>query len=184
MKPETAANERARMDQAAEFDIAVGEERDLEGIIDLISEVAAEGTWIATEPPVDRQMRRARVQANLERSDTLVLVARNGEGAVVGELTLAPSWPGLFSLGMAVARDWRSKGIGGALLSRAIAWGRMAGGHKVSLEVFPHNAAAIALYERFGFVREGRFRRHLRRKNGELWDTIPMGLLPGKSPGG
>jgi RimJ/RimL family protein N-acetyltransferase len=122
------------------------------------------------------------VQANIERSDTLVLVARNG-GVVVGELALVPSWSGLFSLGMVVKRGWRSKGIGGCLLARAIAWSRTAGAHKIWLEVFPHNSTAIALYERHGFEQEGRFRRHLRRQSGEIWDTIPMGLLLVEPPG-
>ena len=49
--------------------------------------------------------------------------------------------------------------------------------HKLSLSVFPHNAAAIAVYRKFGFVEEGRRVRHLRRASGELWDPIDMGLL-------
>jgi putative acetyltransferase len=43
--------------------------------------------------------------------------------------------------------------------------------------VFPHNLAALALYEKHGFVREGLFRSHVRRRTGEIWDSIPMGLL-------
>jgi RimJ/RimL family protein N-acetyltransferase len=44
------------------------------------------------------------------------------------------------------------------------------------LEVWPHNTAAIALYRRVGFVEEGRKRRHYRRRNGELWDAVLMGM--------
>jgi RimJ/RimL family protein N-acetyltransferase len=46
----------------------------------------------------------------------------------------------------------------------------------MALQVWPHNAAAIALYERFGFERECYLRRHYRRRSGELWDAIVMGL--------
>jgi RimJ/RimL family protein N-acetyltransferase len=49
--------------------------------------------------------------------------------------------------------------------------------HKLSLSVFPHNTAAIALCGRFGFVEEGRRVKHYRRSTGELWDSIDMGLL-------
>ena len=49
--------------------------------------------------------------------------------------------------------------------------------HKIDLEVWPHNTAARRLYERAGFVIEGRRRRHWRRDNGQLWDTIEMSLL-------
>jgi RimJ/RimL family protein N-acetyltransferase len=43
--------------------------------------------------------------------------------------------------------------------------------------VWPHNDRAIALYEKLGFVEEGRLRRHYRRRNGELWDAVVMGLV-------
>jgi len=78
---------------------------------------------------------------------------------------------------MAVARAWRGRGVGTALVHAAVEKARRDGLHKLSLEVFPHNAAAIALYRKFGFVEEGRRRQHYRRSNGELWDSIVMGLL-------
>ncbi len=78
---------------------------------------------------------------------------------------------------MAVARDWRGRGVGSALLATAIAWARQQGMHKLSLGVFAHNDAAIALYRKFGFVEEGRHVKQYRRSSGELWDSIDMGLL-------
>ena len=57
---------------------------------------------------------------------------------------------------MAVAREWRGRGVGSALLAAAIERARADGVHKLSLEVFPHNEAGIALYRKFGFVEEGR----------------------------
>src|SRR4029453_3862502 len=67
-------------------------------------------------------------------------------------------------------------GVGTALLAEAVARARTVGAHKIALQVWPHNAAAIALYERFGFEREGYLRRHYRRRSGVLWDAIIMGL--------
>jgi ribosomal protein S18 acetylase RimI-like enzyme len=66
--------------------------------------------------------------------------------------------------------------VGTALLAEAVRRARAAGAHKIALQVWPHNAAAIALYERFGFQREGYLRRHYRRRSGELWDAVVMGL--------
>jgi ribosomal protein S18 acetylase RimI-like enzyme len=77
---------------------------------------------------------------------------------------------------MTVARPWRGRGVGAALLTAAIERAREDGLHKLSLEVFPHNDAAIALYRKFGFVEEGRRVRHYRRVSGEVWDSIVMGL--------
>jgi ribosomal protein S18 acetylase RimI-like enzyme len=78
---------------------------------------------------------------------------------------------------MGVARPWRGRGVGSALLTAAIEKARSDGLHKLSLEVFPHNKAAIGLYRKFGFLEEGRRVKHYRRANGELWDSIVMGLL-------
>ncbi|MGH9121188.1 MAG: GNAT family N-acetyltransferase, partial [Acidimicrobiales bacterium] len=77
--------------------------------------------------------------------------------------------------GMLVTREWRGRGAGSALLQAALEWARDNGAHKMALEVWPHNEGAIRLYERFGFVEEGRKRRHYRRRNGELWDSVLMG---------
>jgi ribosomal protein S18 acetylase RimI-like enzyme len=77
---------------------------------------------------------------------------------------------------MLVACGWRGRGVGSALLAAAIGWARSHGLHKLSLEVFAHNTAAITLYRKRGFVEEGRRARQYRRSSGELWDTIVMGL--------
>jgi RimJ/RimL family protein N-acetyltransferase len=44
---------------------------------------------------------------------------------------------------------------------------------KLELHVFPYNEPAIALYESFGFVKEGYRRGHYRR-GGELVDAVLM----------
>jgi ribosomal protein S18 acetylase RimI-like enzyme len=79
-------------------------------------------------------------------------------------------------IGMLVERGHRGRGAGSALLDAAIGLAREQGLHKLSLEVFAHNTAAIALYRKYGFAEEGRRARHYRRASGELWDSIIMGL--------
>ena len=81
------------------------------------------------------------------------------------------------------APDARGRRVGRALLDACLAWSNDVGAHKVSLEVWPHNDAAIRLYRSAGFEIEGRKRRHYRRSNGELWDTLLMGkVLDTESP--
>jgi ribosomal protein S18 acetylase RimI-like enzyme len=70
------------------------------------------------------------------------------------------------TLGLAVAADRRSLGIGRALLAEALRWAQRSGVEKVELSVYPSNAAAIALYRRFGFRDEGRLERHSRKAHG------------------
>jgi ribosomal protein S18 acetylase RimI-like enzyme len=136
----------------------------------LFAAVAEERNGIATEPPVDVEARAA----SWTIDGTLVAVAGT---EVVGSLHLDESRFGFAEIGMAVAREWRGRGVGSALLASAIEHARERGLHKMSLGVFAHNAAAIALYRKFGFVEEGRRIKHYRRENGELWDSVEMGLL-------
>jgi RimJ/RimL family protein N-acetyltransferase len=136
----------------------------------LFAAVAEERDRIATEPPVDIEARAA----SWTIDGTLVAVT----GAeLIGSLVVEPSRHGFGEIGMAVAREWRGRGVGSALLAAAIEWAHDRGLHKLSLGVFAHNTAAIELYRKFGFVEEGRRITQYRRANGELWDAIEMGLL-------
>jgi ribosomal protein S18 acetylase RimI-like enzyme len=138
---------------------------------ELFAAVAAERTWIATEPPVDVEERAAQFARTADAS--VVAVA---DGQVVGLVHVEASRHGFGDLGMLVHRDWRGRGVGTALLREAIEWARAAGLHKLCLEVFTHNEAAIGLYRACGFVEEGRRPGQYRRASGELWDAIIMGL--------
>ena len=148
---------------------------DVDALVDLVAKVAAEGRWIATEGPVDVEERHHTVAEAVQSDHAIVLVAEAG-GAVVGDLGLHLARYGVADLGMAVLAGWRGRGVGSALLAEGIDQARAAGAHKIALQVWPHNAAALALYERFGFRREGYLTRHYRRRSGELWDAIIMGL--------
>ena len=66
-------------------------------------------------------------------------------------------------------------GSAGRCSSRRSRWARAAGVRKLELHVFPHNEAAIALYEPFGFEREGYRKGHYRRGDGYV-DAILMAL--------
>ena len=108
--------------------------------------------------------------------DAAVFVAE-AAGEVVGRLSVArdphPASRHVADLGLMVAADARRRGVGWALLARAVEWARPAGVRKLELHVFPHNEPAIRLYERFGFVREGLRRGHYRRGR-EYVDAILM----------
>jgi RimJ/RimL family protein N-acetyltransferase len=70
------------------------------------------------------------------------------------------------------------------LLEDGLRWSKESSCHKVILEVWPHNERALDLYRSAGFVQEGHLQRHYRRKNGELWDAVVMGLaIDHDSPG-
>jgi putative acetyltransferase len=136
----------------------------------LHADVAAERKWIGAEPPVDVEARAARW--DLERTFVATI-----DGQIVGLLFVIESGWGFGEIGMTVAASARRRGVGAGLMLTAIDWARSHHLHKLTLDVFPHNTAAIALYERFGFIEEGRRVEQIRRQNGEYWDLIEMGLL-------
>ncbi|WP_434633428.1 GNAT family N-acetyltransferase [Chromobacterium sp. CV08] len=82
-------------------------------------------------------------------------------------------------LGINVHRDWQRRGAGrllmAALLDLADNW---IGLRRMELTVYPDNAAALALYRRFGFVEEARLRAHSLR-DGAYRDVLLMGRLRG-----
>jgi putative acetyltransferase len=158
---------------------------DVEAYIALFESVAAEGRWIGAEAPLpEERVRRIRAKTADPPAGEEMFVAESPTGDLVGWAWVGLDGWGHTDLAMGVADGWRGQGIGRRLLDAAVDWARQRDAHKVDLEVWPHNAAALRLYERFGFAVEGRRRRHWRRANGELWDSVLMGLvLDETSPG-
>lgn len=147
---------------------------DVEGILDLFEDVAAERKWIATEPGFDRDRKRERVLASMGRPrQTPCWIACDG-ALVAGNLSVFEDSGGEQALGMMVRASHRRRGIGRALLLRCLAWAREHQIGTLSLEVFPHNAPALALYREMGFLEIERRERAFPRQNGEVWDSIRM----------
>jgi ribosomal protein S18 acetylase RimI-like enzyme len=147
------------------------EDADVEAALDLFAAVAGEGLWLATEAPIDRREVRGRWRDLLESDEGTLLVADDG-GAVVGlAAVVGHAEP---ELGMLVRADRRRQGVGAALVEASVAWARGRGARRVVLHVFLHNPAAIALYQKHGFVERGIVRRGYRRRSGERWDALRM----------
>jgi putative acetyltransferase len=147
--------------------------------------VAGEGRGIGAELPLDVERDRRVFVGSITSDTQQSFAAVDGNGRLVGNLGIELFGYGVAGLGMMVADGWRGRGVGSALLQAGIDWARAAGAHKVELQHWPTNTAAAALYEKFGFVEEGRLRRHYRRRNGELWGAVVRGLvLDEETPGG
>ena len=138
--------------------------------------VVDEGRWLATESAVSLDDLVQRFRASLEWEGHFVFVLWDGP-KLVGSLGLHPSAAeGVLTLGMWILPAWRGRGGGRMLIEAAIA-AVPAGAHKVELEVFPDNDAAIGLYREFGFEEEGLRRDHYRREDGELRSALLMSRL-------
>lgn len=79
------------------------------------------------------------------------------------------------TLGMGLLASHRGLGIGANLLAATLNAARTRFG-RIELDVYASNLAAIALYEKAGFVHEGR-RRNALRRDGRFEDIVMMALL-------
>lgn len=105
-------------------------------------------------------------------------VRADGHGVVGHFELLFDTVCGQATLGrVAVAPDVRGKGYAAPLVRAALerAFGRI-DIHRVELRVFDFNAAAVATYERLGFVWEGTCREAV-RVGPEAWNVHIMSLL-------
>ena len=137
---------------------------DARAIIALQKSIYREGRWFVGDAPlsVDALLRRLR---SLDNDATLYLIAARGT-EVDGWLELHRLTPRrlrhVAMLTIAVASPARGQGLGTRLLTASYGWARRVGVEKIALNVRASNTAAIALYERQGFVFEGCEARQIR----------------------
>ena len=114
-------------------------------------------------------------RALIENGAPVVYAVRGAE--VIGWCDISPyKNPRLAhrgGLGMGVRDGHRGEGLGTKLLTAALSIAKAFGLEKVELEVYATNPAAIALYERAGFEREG-FIKNYRKLEGRYFDCIRM----------
>jgi L-phenylalanine/L-methionine N-acetyltransferase len=130
-------------------------------------------------PLPSAEMWRKRIS---ERPETLYALVACADGEVVGDLGLE-TYPTRWrrrhvgQIGMAVRDDWQGKGIGTALMEAALDladnWLNLT---RIELSVYTDNAAALALYEKFGFEIEGTHRRYAFR-DGQYVDAYSMARI-------
>lgn len=149
------------------------QEDDLERLLELFERVAAERLWLGTEPGFDRERYRNGWRRALRGEWGAVFVALEN-GHVVGFIGVHPHEEFGHELGMLVDEPYRGRGLGKALLERAIQWAREQQLPDLSLFVFPHNERAIALYRSAGFEQREYYPNDVTRQTGEVWDTMLM----------
>jgi phosphinothricin acetyltransferase len=112
---------------------------------------------------------------------TLVMVAENTASVVVAfaasfPYSARPCYAGIGEFSVYVARDWRRRGAGRAVLAALIDAAPAAGLHKLTSRVFPENRASRALLKNLGFAEISMHRRH-GKLDGEWRDCVIVELL-------
>ena len=175
----TEAGSRADGTAPRGFDVRPAQPRDAASFVEMWGAVVAERKFVRTEraPHSVRSYRRRYFRRSwTDEQASIVAVTGN---RVIGHLNISreesPVTRHVASIGMAVAPEWRGKGVGTALMDEAVRWARHFGVEKLALSVYPDNEAARALYRRFGFQEEGRLTGHSKKSIGYR-DEIVMGL--------
>jgi len=147
----------------------------LDGYHSALDVVARERRWLAMveAPPIERV---ATFVDEMLAKGWPQLVALDGS-SVVGWCDVIPMRLEGFrhsgGLGMGLLAAHRGRGLGGRLLDATLRASRDIGIARVHLEVYADNLAAIRLYERHGFEREG-LKRRARILDGREDDLVLM----------
>lgn len=167
-----------RPDSSSDFTVRPSVEADAEQVWCCLDSVARELRYIAmVEPPTLEEV-QAFLRTLAERGVIQFLAVAGSQ--VVGwcDMTRKPVEGFRHSavLGMGVLHPYRGRGLGRALLRAVLDAARLRGLSRIEPEVYTSNRSAIALYERFGFTREG-IKRSARILDGDVEDILCMALL-------
>lgn len=115
------------------------------------------------EQPADLARAKFFVSERLERLDSVLLVASNISGELIGFTQLFPAFSSVATArtyilnDLFVATGSRNVGVAGLLLDAACEAGRITGGIRLSLSTAVSNIPAQKLYEAKGWLRNERF---------------------------
>ena len=99
----------------------------------------------------DKDDSREGIERYLKRNPTTCFLAEDG-GALMGVILSGQDGRRGFIHHMAVAEAFRGRGVGRALVERALEALKAEGIHKVALLVFKRNEAGNAFWEKLGFT--------------------------------
>jgi RimJ/RimL family protein N-acetyltransferase len=151
---------------------------DAAALVELAEAVASEPEgWLVAEGAWRSVGEERRYLRTIGRYAHAAVFVAEVDGQVIARLSLArdphPASTHVADLGLMVAASHRRRGVGRALLDAAVEWARGAGVRKLELHVFPYNEPALALYDGFGFRREGVRKGHYQRGGRDL-DAVLM----------
>lgn len=144
---------------------------------DALDSVARERMWLAfTEAPSYEHM-RSFVSGLIKDNDIQVYAVLDDK--VIGWCDITRRKRNVYahtgSLGMGILKPYRGNGLGSRMMDECIRQAKANGIEKVCLEVYGHNKAGRALYDKFGFIQEGVKLKEV-KVDGKYYDNVIMGL--------
>jgi RimJ/RimL family protein N-acetyltransferase len=164
------------------FSIRKTTTQDTQSIVDLLTQLDSETTFMLFEPGERKQtleQQEAFLQ-ELETSQSKIMLVAESEtkliGFIVGIGGIANRNRHSCFIVIGVLSAYWNQGIGRSLLTHLETWAKAQAMHRLELTVMTHNQRANALYEKCGFVQEG-VKRHSMWVDGEFVDEFYMGKL-------
>lgn len=160
------------------MEIITIQEKHIESFWAAIDSVARERRYLAflQGPPIAMTREFVLNQINQQWPQVVAIEQEH----VIGWCDISPLDRPVFahsgSLGLGVIQPYRGQGIGHALISEALKQAKAQGLTRIELTVREQNKAAIALYEKHGFVIEG-VHKNAVRIDGQYENHIFMALL-------
>mgnify|MGYP003700656143 CR=1 FL=1 len=153
---------------------------DAEGIVRLTQRVAADAPFYLAydiDPASGAEVLQAKLAGD-EGGDAIIVAALQETivGAALLRRHMHPAFAGVLQFALSVDPSWRRRGLGAGLTQAALDAAREAGARRVQLAVVDDNAGARRLFERAGFVVEGRLRAAA-EIGGARHDVVAMACL-------
>lgn len=128
-------------------------------------------------PPYDEEWIDRKL-ANIKRLIPLVAVHDN---RIVGFCAIRKSSHarrrGIGGIGIFIHQEFHNAGLGTAMIKLALDLAKKQGLRRIRLEVIEGNRAAVRLYEKAGFMVEGRMRSSFLDDDNRYHDSLIMGIL-------
>jgi ribosomal protein S18 acetylase RimI-like enzyme len=164
------------------FIVRTGKIEDAEVTLDIQRSVVSEGEYLIAYPEEFTKtlnQQREYIQNILENENETIIVAEK-DGEVVGWIVFESTqnrkrMSHTGSFGILIRNNYRGLGIGKMLLQVLLEWAEKNPLiEKVSLGVFSTNHRAISLYQKMGFIEEGRKINEFKFEDNEYVDDILM----------
>jgi RimJ/RimL family protein N-acetyltransferase len=164
------------------FHLRHAEPADAAAMLAYLRQMGSESSFVtfgAEGIPLGEEAEAAHIE-RVSKADNALFLLALADGGIIGALTFSGGDRSrtrhMGEFGVSVLKAWWGRGVASALLDAFLAWARRGGViRKINLRVRADNARAIALYERLGFVYEGRSTRDL-WVDGAFHDALLMGL--------
>lgn len=133
---------------------------DRQDLLATINAVCAEGRWMSTTrfeptPAWAHALTEAHCPSHL-------LLVATGKGQVVGWCRAFPyDGAGGAEIGIGLRKEYRNRGLGTAMLQKAVRWAHQIGFTYLRLTSRPDNARATYVFKKVGFIPTGRVERGL-----------------------